>query len=158
MVFASSHSQYKLEEAQLVPSYYSHAIVLQGRLVPRQPRAFRSVTAKLLLLEKLFSTQHYTCNHRTIVDELWNDNFPIAQHAICNCRAMVDKLWNNNFHISQHYIHHHGTIAMLNHHAIAFNRGQCISNDDAVLLSIRLCIPGCSIIFIASQNNLYAIA
>lgn len=64
---------------------------------------------------------------------------------------MVDKLWDNNFHISQHHIHHHGTIAMPNHHAIAFNRGQCISNDDAVLFKHKA-------LYTSMFDNLYCFA
>ena len=59
----------------------------RGRLVPRQPRAFKNITATQLLHEKHLITRHNTHCHHIITNNPQNNLYLIILQSLLNCRV-----------------------------------------------------------------------
>ena len=58
--------------------FENHMLSLtRGRLVPRQPRAFKSTTRTELIVLPAFKKRHNTHHHRIIKDNPQNNLYPI---------------------------------------------------------------------------------
>ena len=71
----------------------------RGRLVPRQPRAFKSITATQLLHEKYLIAQHYLYCHLQARKPGQPSMALITQHNLNRHRIMIGNLQNNIYPI-----------------------------------------------------------